>query len=36
MKELAMHISRLDFRWLEHAFVHNLTYALQDVALADI
>jgi hypothetical protein len=36
MKELAMHLSQLDFSIIKRLFVHNLTQALNDLALEDI
>ena len=36
IKELAMHISRLDFSWGRAAYHHCLTAALDDLALVDL
>ena len=36
MKELAMHISRMNFDWIPGSFMHVLTAALEDLALTDL
>lgn len=36
VKELAMHISRLDKSWIESSFMHVLEAALLDLSLDDL
>ena len=36
VKELAVHISRLDITWGKAAYIHCLTAALDDLALVDL
>jgi hypothetical protein len=36
MKELCMHISRMNMDWIAASFYHVLTAALEDLALSDI
>lgn len=36
VKELAVHISRMELTWGRAAFMHCLTAALDDLALSDL
>lgn len=36
MKELGMHISKINRDWIPGAFIHVLPAALEDLALSDI
>jgi hypothetical protein len=36
IKEVAVHISRMDFKWGRAAYIHCLTAALEDLCLVDL